>query len=419
MATSQTNAAMSRSEWTLLVLLIASIFVNYMDRGNLSIAAPLLQKDLHLSPVQVGLLLGAFFWTYCLLQLIGFAGWLTDVLPVGFVLSGGFLVWCLATFSTGLLSTFSGLYAARILLGAGESLAYPCYSRVFATDFRQHHRGRANALLDAGSKLGPAVGSLIGGLLLVRVGWRAFFVLLGLIGLLWLIPWLRYMPRSYSRRPCTEQMPALVSMLGVRSAWGTFLGHFRGNYFRFFLLTWLPTYLLQERNLSIPRMTFINAGALLLVAAGTITAGFVSDRLIAHGSSATRVRKAVVVSGLASSSVIVPVAFVHNAAVSIVLLFTSCIAFGAYTSNHWAITQTLAGPRMAGRWTSVQNGIGNTSGILAPVVAGFAVQMTGSSKVAFVISAAMAVAGALIWGLLVGDVKEVQWQTSSPGVAVL
>lgn len=394
------------------MLLVASIFINYIDRGNLSIAAPLLEKDLALSPIQMGLLLSAFFWTYSLLQLVGFAGWLSDVLPVGFVLSAGFLIWCLATFSTGLLSSFSAIYAARCVLGAGESVAYPCYSRVFAADFAQHHRGRANAFLDAGSKLGPAVGSLLGGILLVGFGWRLFFVILGLFGLLWFVPWFKYMPRSYARRQCVPGLPNLFRIFRVRSAWGTFAGHFCGNYFWFFLLTWLPTYLVQERKFSIQRMAVINSAALFVVAAGTLTAGFVSDRLIARGASPTRVRKAVVVSGLTCSCVILPVAFVHSESVSIIFLFLSCLAFGAYTSNHWAITQTLAGPGMAGRWTSLQNGIGNMSGIAAPVIAGFAVETTGSSKMAFVVSAALVLAGALMWGVVVGPLAEVEWSAA-------
>jgi MFS family permease len=150
--------------------------------------------------------------------------------------------------------------------------------------------------------------------------------------------------------------------------------------------------------------------ALAAVAITTVSAGWISDRLIARGGSPTVVRKSVVVSGLAFSSIIMPVAFVTGAAVSIALLLLACMAFGAYTSNHWAITQTLAGPSMAGRWTGLQNGIGNLSGIIAPSLAGIIVERSGSSKPAFVISACIAVAGAAIWGIVVGPVKEISWR---------
>ena len=112
------------------------------------------------------------------------------------------------------------------------------------------------------------------------------------------------------------------------------------------------------------------------------------------------------------SSVILPVAFVSSTSVSIGLLIAACFAFGTYTSNHWAITQTLAGPRMAGRWTSIQNGIGSVSGIVAPWFAGALVNSTGSSRVAFVVSGLIVIAGAFFWGVVVGPIKEMDWETS-------
>src|SRR3982751_4932181 len=205
---------MSRSEWALLVLLIASIFINYVDRSNLSVPAPALEKELSLSPVQTGSLLSSFSWTYALLQLVGIAGWLADRLPVALVFAAAFLLWSLATIATGLLSGFVAIYIARLVLGAGESLAYPCYSRIFATQLPQHHRGRANALLDAGSKLGPAAGTFLGGLLLGRLGWRWFFIVLGVCSLAWIVPWLWYSLRSPACSAGVPQAnPPLAHML--------------------------------------------------------------------------------------------------------------------------------------------------------------------------------------------------------------
>lgn len=404
------DPVLSRSEWILLALLTASIFINYIDRGNLSIAAPLLQKQLSLSPLQLGALLSSFFWTYALLQLFGIAGWLADRFPVNRVFVAGFLLWSLATVATGLLSGFVSIYIARLVLGAGESLAYPCYSRIFASALPQHHRGRANALLDAGSKLGPALGTFLGGLLLTEVGWRLFFIVLGVASLLWLIPWLKWSPGIEARVASEPLRPRLTTMLKLRSAWGTFLGHFCGNYFWFFLLTWIPSYLVKERGLSIAAMANVVSLAFVAVALATVCAGWISDRYIAAGASPTKVRKSVVVGGLALSSIILPVALVTSMAVSVGLLIAACMAFGTYTSNHWAITQTLAGPLMAGRWTSLQNGIGSMSGIMAPWLAGAVVSSTGSSKPAFAVSALIVLVGALLWGCVVQRVEEVDWR---------
>lgn len=395
----------------LMVLLTTSMFVNYIDRSNLSVAAPVLQSTLGYTTQQIGGLSSAFFWTYAIMQLVGLSGWICDNYPVGRVFALSFGVWSIATLCTGLLSTFSALFAMRLVLGAGESMAYPCYSRMIAMEIPQHLRGRANAFLDAGSKLGPALGTFIGGLFLAHYGWRIFFVVLGIAGLSWLIPWLRWMPRTPASRLNFEPGDySIRHLLTFRSAWGTFAGHFCGNYYWFFLLIWLPLYLVRGRGFSMSRMATIGAAAYLLIAAATLSAGWVSDVLLKRDISVTKVRKSVVVLGLIASAAILPVGFVSNLRIALTLILIGCVGFGTYTSNHWVITQTLAGPIMAGRWTSVQNGVGNFSGIVAAWLTGFVVDRMGSFRLAFVISAVVALFGALLWGVVVGPVEEVSWR---------
>jgi MFS family permease len=405
---------MSKIETRLLILLILSIFINYIDRSNLSIAAPILQTELSLSDEQLGSLLSAFFWTYAFVQLFGVAGWLADRFPVGWVFAIGFFVWSGATALTGAVNGFAAIFAMRLIVGAGESVAYPCYSKIIASEFPQHHRGLANALLDAGSKLGPALGTFLGGMLLGTLGWRWFFIILGVGSLVWLIPWFKYMPRDRAAEAvAAHQGPRLAEVLSKRSAWGAFIGHFCANYYWFFLLTWLPTYLIRERHYSVSGMAAVNSTAFLLMAAATVTAGWWSDRRIRNGVSPTVARKTVVAGGLLGSTVILPVAIVQNEAISIGLLLLACIGFGVYTSNHWAITQTLAGPLAAGRWTSVQNGIGNLSGIAAPWVTGKVVQETGSFYLAFLVSAVIVLLAAFFWTVVVGKVEEVPWSPAT------
>jgi MFS family permease len=405
---------MTRREWAVVLLLVISAVINYVDRSNLSIAAPLIQRQFNLSPMRIGSLLSAFFWTYALMQISGIAGWFSDRFPVGWVMFGGYVLWSGATVITGLTSSYAGLFVALLLLGIGESVAYPCYSRVFA-ELPQQQRGRANALIDAGTKLGPAVGAFVGGLLLVHIGWRMLFIVLGAGGLLWVLPWLRIMPH-YGRRVSggdAPPLPSIARLIRVKSAWGTFLGHFCGNYFLYFQLSWLPIYLVREEKLSIGSMSRLASGVFLLIACSTLVAGWISDRLIAAGASPTRVRKNVVVGGLTVASSLLFLAFTHgNLPLSIAIMTVACIGYGAFASNHWAISQTLAGPAMAGRWTSMQNGIANLAGIVAPWVAGAIVQISGSSRMAFFITGSVAIAGAFIWALLVRRVEPVQWDAN-------
>jgi ACS family D-galactonate transporter-like MFS transporter len=402
---------MSRRQWTVVLLLAASVVINYVDRSNLSISATLVQRQLGLSPLQIGTLLSAFFWTYALLQLCGLVGWLTDRLPVGWVMAGGYTVWSVATVVIGLMSSFTTMFLALLLLGAGESVAYPCYSRMFA-ELPEHQRGKANALIDAGTKLGPAAGAFVGGLLLAHVGWRMLFIALGAGGLLWLLPWLRFMPRDEIRDRAAggAEAASFAKLLRLRCAWGTFFGHFCGNYFFYYLLTWLPVYLVREQKMSIGSMSRLTSSIFLLIATSTATAGWVSDRFIGRGVSPTRVRLSVVVGGLGVASSLIALAFIHHhPLLSLAVLALASVGYGAFASTHWAITQTLAGPTFAGRWSSLQNGVANLSGIVAPWTAGLIVQLNGSSRLAFALTGAVALAGALVWGLLVRRVEPVQW----------
>jgi MFS transporter, ACS family, D-galactonate transporter len=399
---------MRTAEWRVLILLVISIFINYIDRSNLSIAAPLLEQELSLSPSHIGSLLSAFFWTYALFQLFGVAGWLVDRFDVGLVFASGFLLWSASTAATGFLGSFGALFAMRLLLGAGESIAYPCYSKILAGNFPEHHRGLANALIDAGSKLGPGLGTLLGGLLVAAVGWRLFFVILGIGGMLWLLPWWIWKPREVSREERKRVgTPTVKQILSLRSAWGTFFGLFCANYFWYFLVTWLPLYLVKERHYSLERMAVVGSIVYFTIGAVSALCGFISDRWIRGGGSVTRVRKTFTIAGMGLATIIVAVSVIEDEFTAIGVLLLACICYGMYSSNTWAITQTLAGPRAAGRWTSLQNGFANLAGIVAPWLTGVVVEKTGTFYLAFLIAALVALAGSMMYAFVIGRVEPV------------
>jgi MFS family permease len=390
---------------------------------------PLLERQFSFSSLRAGELLSAFFWTYALVQLFGLAGELTDRFPVGWVLMLGYLLWSTATAFMGLTASYAALFALQLVLGLGESVAYPCYSRIFAA-MPQEHRGRANAFIDAGTKVGPAAGAFVGGMVLVHWGWRTLFVVFGLGALVWMLPWYFAMPRVGQRAKAalvdrsshgrsdninaelvSGSTGSIAKMVRLRCAWGTTIGHFSGNYFYYFLLAWLPTYLVQEEHLSIGNMSRLTAAIFLLIACTTLLAGWISDRLIARGVSPTTVRLRLVIGGQAMASCLLALTIVHgHPLISLGLLAIACVGHGGYASNHWAIAQTLAGPAMAGRWSSLQNGVANFAGIAAPWLAGLIVQTRGSARLAFAITGGVALVGALSWALLVRRVEAVNWE---------
>lgn len=196
-----------------LVLLGISVFLNYIDRGNLAIAAPMVKDELGISAARLGVLLSAFFWTYAFL--VPVSGWLVDRLNVYWVMAAGFFLWSAATAGTGAVRTFSALLVLRLILGVGESVAFPSYSKIIALNYPEEHRGFANSVVSAGLVLGPGFGMLLGGSLMARFGWRPFFVALGLGSLLWLIPWIRCMPRAQDSTPSNNTgAPSLPSSSG-------------------------------------------------------------------------------------------------------------------------------------------------------------------------------------------------------------
>jgi MFS transporter, ACS family, D-galactonate transporter len=404
----QVQERLSPALWRLLALLSFSVVINYIDRSNLSIAAPLLKDEFGLSASQLGILLSSFFWTYTLFQIV--SGWAVDRFDVNWVIAAGFVTWSLATTTTALVHGFAVLLVIRLILGIGESVAFPSYSKILARHCAECRRGLANALIMAGMMLGPALGTFAGGMLMARFGWRPFFFVLGLVSLIWLLPWLKWMPREpTAAEPVLRQNPGLLEILRQRSAWGACAGQFCGNYVWYFLVTWLPFYLVRERDFSMDRMARIGGSAYLFAAVSATLSGWLSDRWIASGGTPTRVRKTFMFVGYACAGISLVLCVASGPDLFVVLLMVASASFGIYASNTWAIAQTLAGPQAAGKWTGLQNFVANLAGVVVPALTGFIVERTGHFFWAFAITAVVALLGAILWVFVVGPIKQVAW----------
>jgi MFS family permease len=395
----------------MLILLLLSVWINYIDRGNLSVAAPLLAPEVGLGPRELGLLFSAFFWTYSVFQVV--SGWLIDRGDVGKIYAAAFALWSFATLATGFVHGFAALFALRLLLGIGESAAYPAYSRILATAFPEHRRGLANALVDVGTKAGPAAGLFIGGLLVESYGWRFLFLAIGGFSLLWLIPWLMVAPASKAIPRRIEGGPSITEILRRRQAWVTFFGLFGFNYAFYFLLTWLPSYLVNERHFSVGRMAVYGALPYAVTAAVSLLCGWQADRRISGGSSPGLTRQVIAVAGLVIAALALPMATVKSDTVAMVWFILAFAGVGMFTSSIWAITQTLSGPLAAGRWTGLQNAFGNLGGVVAPIATGWIVGARGTYGLAFMAAAAMLLLAAICYGLLLGRARPIQWPSTA------
>jgi sugar phosphate permease len=200
-----------------------------------------------------------------------------------------------------------------------------------------------------------------------------------------------------------------MAILRLRSLWGATIGHFSINYVLYFVLSWLPLYLVKERGFSILEMAQLGAVVYGTMGVSNIFFGWLSDRWIAAHADITRVRKCIIVVGHVGVALSLVGAVLGSNATTIGSLLLCGVFFGMNGSALWSMTQTLAGPRAAARWVGIQNCLANFAGIIAPIVTGFVADRTGSFEDAFFITSVVAVLGAGGWLFLVGRIEPVKW----------
>jgi len=397
----------ARGRWAIVALLAAALFVNYVDRGALPTAGHLIQDDLGISTSQLGFLFSAFYWSYALLQIP--VGWLADRYGAWRILAAGLTLWACATMLVGTAHSFTVLFGLRLLLGVGESAGFPCVSKLLATVMPIGSLGRANGVVAFGYLFGPAVGAYCGGLLLVSSGWRTMFLVFGATSLLWLLPWARLRPPSQVLHVDSAGSPSLPTLLRQMPVWGTSLGHFSSNYTFYFMLNWLPYYLVSERGFSTAAMAAITGSAYLVNALSAISAGWIIDRMVRRPGRAALAYKSAMVGCHVGCVVCMPAIALGSQGLALGAIFAYQILMGMASPGTFAIAQILAGPKAAGRWVGIQNTIANLAGILAPAVAGVLAEYTHHFTAPFILAASISVLGLFGWVWMVGDIAPLDW----------
>jgi MFS family permease len=396
-----------------LALLALAIFINYVDRGNLATAAPLIKSELRLTNVQYGVLVSAFFWVYVPGQIV--ASWLIQKINAYRTLAIGLAVWSAATIASGLAPGFVTLLLFRVVLGIGESAGFPASSKLLAQHLSPERLGKANGLVSSGIYLGPAVGTFAGGLLIAHAGWRLLFIGFGVISMLWLIPW-RLSTRALSDEAQVDVSaaePSFRELLSKRQLWGASIGHFCANYPFYMVLSWLPLYLVKSQGYSITSMAQLCGVVYALAAVVCLGGGWLADRWIAGGASANRVRLTMICLVPFTWVLSMAACGLGSARMAIAGLLISSVPMGLGGCNVYVIAQTLAGPRASGKWVGVQNAIGNLSGIVGPIATGALIDWTGRYSAGFLVAGAIGMSGAGAWLLLVRRVAPIAW--SAPG----
>lgn len=392
-----------------IVVVAAAIFLNYVDRGALGIAAPLMKQQLGMSATQFGIAASAFFWIYAPIQLL--IGRLCDRLPVYRVYGAGLALWAASTFLTGFVAGFVSLVFLRVLLGIGESVAFPASSKMIARHVPPQGRGMANAAVGSALAIGPAAGTLAGGLLTAEYGWRAMFLVFGAITLLWLLPWRQVLPHFNrgSSRWSNDCVP-VRKVTRHFELWAMGVGHIANTYGFYFLLTWLPLFLVQQQGFSLREMSYLATLTYLTTGIAALCLGWLSDRWTASGRSEGAVRRGMlVVCHFILAASIVGILLGGTGMWLPFWLILAGIGNGAGALNMYAIAQMFAGSRASGTWVGVQNGIGNLSGVVGPVLTGVIIDWSGNYSGGFWLAAVVAAAGGLWWGLALPPIRELDF----------
>ncbi len=420
----------TRSRYLIMVMLFITVVINYLDRSNLSIAAPALKDEFGLDTVHEGLILSAFGWTYAAMQIPG--GWLVDRVSPRVLYAAALILWSAATFFMGFAGSFVILFVLRLAVGALEAPAYPINNRVVTTWFPEKERATAIGFYTSGQFVGLAFLTPVLAWLQHHYGWHMVFVSTGLLGIVWGVLW--YMiyrePRQFKganaaeieliqqgggvvdldRNVKAKKAPFDWNDLGLvmsrRKLWGVYLGQFCLTSTLWFFLTWFPTYLVKYRGMDFIKSGFLASVPFLAAFVGVLCSGVLSDFLIRRGATIGLARKLPIILGLLISTSMIGANFTDST--PWIIFFLAVAFFGnGLASITWSLVSTLAPVRLLGLTGGVFNFVGNLSSICTPIVIGFLVSKDSFAP-AIVYVSSLALLGALSYILLVGKVERIE-----------
>jgi ACS family D-galactonate transporter-like MFS transporter len=403
MTEAQNPPGMARASgyWGVMVLLAAGVMVAYADRS--SIAAALANKPFvaHFGMTDVGRgqVGAAFFWAYAAAQMP--IGWVVDRYGAKVPYAVCFLLWCLATAATGAMTSLAGLVIMRAIVGAAEAAVMPASYRWIRHNVPERHTGSAIGVFAMGNKIGTAIGAPLGAWLIMALDWRLMFVITGLLGLIWLVPWTALVDNDFpapdqraARRREASSIPLRAIMVSP-VVWGGIIVNFCYSYFVFFCMTWMPSYLVEQHGLSLERSgvyTFFSFGGIAIIA---VAAGWWADRIIARGGDPVRTRKAFIVAGFIGATTVLLGAFTANLALALFWNVVSLSFLGLASANNLALTKVTLIPRPAiGLVTGVQHVAAGLSGGLAASLTGWLLHVSGNYELPMMVIVVFLIIGA-------------------------
>jgi ACS family D-galactonate transporter-like MFS transporter len=388
--------------WAILALLAMGALIAFVDRTSISsaLAVPHFKQHFHLSNLDRGWINSAFFWSYAALQIP--MGWVVDRYGVKVPYTICFVLWCVASALTGLTTSLAALVVMRLIVGAAEAVVVPASYRWIRNNFHEGQSGTAVGLYMLGNKFGPAIGAPVAAWLIVAYDWRAMFFITGAVGLVWLLPWLFMVKNDLPKKVDMAAVHRDASVMPFRNVlasplvWGTLVVNFCYNYFTFYCMTWMPAYLVEQRGLSLAKMGLYSFFSFAGIAIVALAAGWTADKLIARGGDAVVVRKAFVVAGFLVASTVILGARATNVGEALFWNVASLSGLGLATANNLALCRLTLIPKPAvGIVTGVQQVAVSLAGMVAPILSGWLLDVSGGYQLPMYVIFAFLLLGAV------------------------
>lgn len=409
--------------WAIIGVIVVLTIANYLDRGNLSVAAPLIMKDLGVSNTMMGVVLSAFVWPYAIMNLP--TGWLVDRFGARVLAAFAVGLWSLAATLTGFASTIGQFLGLRIALGISEAPLFPSALKATNAWFPDQEKAAAISVYIAATQVGLAIAPPVSTALMLAFGWPAMFIIIGLFGFValigWLViyrepgnhPWLSAQERDYiragqiNRRTSVEtESPVTLKewsqLFGHLPMWIMIIGGFCLQYTFWFYISWLPTYLERAQHFTISRAGYLSSLPFIAGAVAVMTGGKLSDWLVRKGVASFTARRAVVSLGaFLTACAMVITLYSPSPAFAVAMLTVGMFTYSLSSGCYWALaTDVLSTPRFVASVGSIQNFGGFLGGAFAPIVTGIVVDRFGGFGVAIAVTSALALVSAVMYGLL-------------------
>ncbi|TCL34421.1 ACS family glucarate transporter-like MFS transporter [Anaerospora hongkongensis] len=439
-----TNSAISMEKktnvrWIVVAVLFFITVINYADRATISIAGPAIAKELKMDPIAMGYIFSAFGWAYVICQLPG--GWLLDKFGSKKVYAFSIFLWSVFTLFQGFVGFLTGataiitLFCLRFLVGAAEAPSFPANSRIVAAWFPASERGTASAIFNSAQYAATVIFAPIMGWLVHNFGWHYVFTVMGVLGILFVLVWQKYIhnPKEHpmineAEVQYIEQGGALVNMdqdnkaggkqegpnlhyikelLRNRMMVGIYVAQYCINALTYFFITWFPVYLVQARGMTILKAGFAASVPAIFGFVGGVLGGVISDYLLKKGYSLSVARKVPIVLGMLLSMSMIICNYVDTQWVIVAIMAMSFFGKGIGALG-WAVNSDTAPKQIAGLSGGLLNTCGNLSSITTPIAIGYIVGTTGSFNGALIyvgIHAFLAMASYLF---IVGEIKRVE-----------